>query len=115
MLQHNKARGAHLAHATVMSLHALCCGIPAAAMAAAALTGGASGVILFSDSLREFHGSVHAYELWVLGFSAALVVLGGILELSSRRGHAHGFPWLFAFSVACFAINAGIVFAHHAA
>lgn len=114
MLQHNKAHPAHWAHVTVMSLHALCCGVPAAAMAAAALTGGASGVILFSGSLREFHGLVHAYELWVLGFSATLVALGGVLELSARRGHAHGFPWLFAFSVACFAINAGIVFAHHA-
>jgi hypothetical protein len=116
MLQHNKtkrANQAHWAHAAVVGLHTLCCGLPAAAMAAAALSGAASGTALFSDSFAEFHGFLHAHELWILVLSAVLVGVGGVLELSGRRGHARqGFPWLFAFSVLCFLINTAVILAH---
>jgi hypothetical protein len=55
-------------------------------------------------------------RIWILGVSAALVTLGAWLEVSSRRTHpGHGFPWLFAFSVLCFAINVGVILAHRAA
>lgn len=114
MLQRNaKARHAHVAHAAVVGMHALCCGLPALAMLAAALSGATSGVALLSDSLQFFHRLLHGYELWILGLSAVLVTVGAWLEVSARRGrHAHGFPWLFAFSVFCFLVNVAVVFAH---
>ena len=72
-----------------------------------ALSGAASSVALLSDSVQYLHDFVHAYEAWVLGVSAALVVGGGWLEFNQRRGggHKHGFPWLFALSVGCFVLN----------
>jgi uncharacterized membrane protein HdeD (DUF308 family) len=116
MLQHNADHGrrAHLAHAAVMGLHALCCGIPALAIAAAALSGAASGIVLVSDYTSIFHHFLHAHEVWILVLSAALVITGGTLEVLSRRGapRARGFPWLFAFSVFCFAANFAIIAAH---
>lgn len=115
MLQRNAspAHRAHLAHAALIGLHSLCCGLPALAMAAAALSGAASGIALFADIFESIHVLLHGYELWILGLSAALVVIGGALELRGRRvGHAHGFPWLFAFSAFCFLVNAGIIFLH---
>ncbi len=114
MLQHNRsARGAHMAHATVMGLHALCCGLPAAAMAAAALSGAASGATLFSDFFTEFHGFLQGHEIWILMLSAGLVGVGGALELSNRRADP-GFPWLFSFSAFCFLVNAAIILIHNA-
>jgi hypothetical protein len=117
MLQHNNAqhgRRAHLAHAAVVGLHALCCGLPALVMLAAALSGAASSVVLLSDSVQQFHDFMHAYEAWILGLSAALVVGGGWIELNQRRsgGHHLGFPWLFALSVGCFVLNVAIIVAH---
>ena len=117
MLQHNNpghTRRAHLAHAAVVGLHALCCGLPALVMLAAALSGAASSIVLLSDSVQYLHDFMHAYEAWVLGVSAALVVGGGWLELNQRRGggHKHGFPWLFALSVGCFVLNVAIIVAH---
>jgi hypothetical protein len=117
MLQHNSARRgrrAHLAHAAVMGLHAVCCGLPALAMLAAALSGAASGVALLSESVAEIHHFLHAHELWILVVSAALVVTGGLLEAQARRTHNHGFPWLFAFSVLCFLANVAIIATHRA-
>jgi hypothetical protein len=118
MLQHNSARAgkkAHLAHAAVVSLHALCCGLPALAMIAAAVSGATSGVAVLAGAFEPIHAFLHAHEVWILVISALLVVAGGVLEALARRGaHAHGFPWLFAFSVACFLINVGIIVAHRA-
>jgi hypothetical protein len=118
MLQHNNlqaGRRAHFAHATVVGLHALCCGLPALAMLAAAVSGVASSAALVPDSVAVLHDLLHRQELWILGLSAALVVIGGWLEASARRNHRHGFPWLFAFSVLCFVANAAIILAHRAA
>jgi hypothetical protein len=85
-------------------------------MFAAAVTGAASGAALFSDSIGYLHDFVHAHEVWILIVSAALVVSGGALEAWARRGsHQHGFPWLFAFSAACFLANVIIIIAHRAA
>ncbi len=82
-------------------------------MAAAALSGATSGIALLADNFESIHVFMHGFELWILGFSAALVVIGGLLELRGRRlGHAHGFPWLFAFSACCFLANAGIILLH---
>ncbi len=118
MLQHNSAntgRRAHLAHATVVGIHALCCGLPALVMLAAALSGAASSVALLSDSVQHLHDFVHAYEVWILALSAVLVVGGGWIEVRQRRrGHHLGFPWLFALSLGCFVLNVGIVLAHRA-
>lgn len=117
MLQHNSAkagRRAHLAHATVMSLHALCCGLPALALAAAAVSGATSGIALASQSVAVVHEFLHQHELWILVVSAALVVSGGWLEASARRHQSRGFPWLFAFSVLCFVANVAIIVGHRA-
>ena len=118
MLQHNGAQAgkkAHLAHAAVVGLHVLCCGLPALAMLAAAASGAASGAILLSDSIKPFHDLLHTHEIWILILSAILVAVGGAMEAWARRlPHQHGFPWLFAFSVACFLANAAIIAAHWA-
>jgi hypothetical protein len=119
MLQHNVAhrhraagKKAHIAHAAVMGLHAVCCGMPALAMLAAAVSGATSGVALLSETTEEFHSFLHAHELWILAASAALVVTGAWLEAAARRVEQRGFPWLFGFSVLCFLANAAIIFAH---
>lgn len=84
-------------------------------MLAAAVSGATSGIALLSDKVKFFHDFLHAHELWILVVSAALVVTGGLLEASARRGaHRHGFPWLFAFSVLCFLANVAIIVAHRA-
>lgn len=95
-----------------MGLHAICCGLPALTMLAAAVVGATSGITLLSGFVKEIHQFLHAHELWVLIVSAVLVVTGGWLEIASRRTHRHGFPWLFAFSVLCLAANAAIILAH---
>jgi len=118
MLQHNSqkaGRRAHVAHAAVVSLHALCCGLPALALLAAAVSGATSGIALLADWVQPVHAFLHAHEIWILGASAALVVTGGGLEITARRGRQSlGFPWLFAFSVLCFAINVAIIVLHRA-
>lgn len=97
----------------MMALHAFCCGLPALAVLAAASFGAASGIALISDSLAEIHQFLHARELWILAFSAALVGIGGGLEIDARRrGKTRGFPWLFGFSLLCFASNLAIIALH---
>ncbi len=116
MLQHNSdaPRRAHLAHAAVVGMHALCCGLPALFMIAVA-AGATSGLTLLSGFVAEFHHFLHAHEIWILGLSAALVAVGGYLEFLARRGsHRHGFPWLFAFSAFCFLANVAIIAVHRA-
>jgi hypothetical protein len=119
MLQHNAAhagRRAHLAHAAVVSLHALCCGLPALALMLTAASGATTGITLFAEYAAEAHAILHAHELWILGLSAILVLLGGTLELLMRRGGKHRrLPWLYFLSVACFALNLAIIFAHRLA
>jgi hypothetical protein len=123
MLQHNAnvsvlpasraSNHAHFAHAAVAGMHALCCGLPAAAMLAAAASNAASGTVAVATELSAFHLAAHAYELWILAASTALVVIGGALEISARRnGARRGIPWLFALSAGCFLFNAAIIALH---
>jgi hypothetical protein len=115
MLQRNKPHHAHIAHAAVVGMHAICCGLPALAMLAAALSGAASVGALLPDSFEQFHRLLHGYELWIVGLSAALVTLGAWLEVSARRDHPRqSFPLLFAFSVLCFLLNVAVILAHRA-
>jgi UDP-N-acetylmuramyl pentapeptide phosphotransferase/UDP-N-acetylglucosamine-1-phosphate transferase len=104
-----------LAHAAVLSLHALCCGLPALAMLAAAVSGVAASITLLADFIAPFHAFMHQHEIWVLLVSALLVAAGGGLEAWARlRPHRHGFPWLFAFSAACLLANVAIIISHRA-
>lgn len=120
MLQHNISAGqagrrAHLAHAAVVSLHALCCGLPALALMLTAATGATTGVTLFATYAGEAHALLHAHEFWILGLSATLVLLGGALELRNRRDtRRRRVPWLYFVSVGCFAANLIIILAHRA-
>lgn len=96
-------------------MHALCCGLPALAMIAAAASGATSGITLLSGFMGEFHHFLHAHELWILVLSLSFVAVGGYLEVEARRtAHRHGFPWLFAFSALCFLANAAIIAVHRA-
>ena len=116
MLQDNTAartgRHAHLAHAAVMGLHTLCCGLPLVALALTTIAGATSGVVYFSESVGYLHALLHAHEIWILVLSGSLVIVGGIMEILHRRIHNHGFPWLFAMSVGCFVANATIIGLH---
>jgi hypothetical protein len=116
MLQHNvtqTGRQAHIAHALVVSLHALCCGLPVLALLAAGLSGAAAGVVQFAEYTNIFHALLHSYEVWVLLASLGLVLLGAGLEYAVRRRHRDvAFPWLFALSVSCFFLNVAIIASH---
>lgn len=120
MLQHNAETArhkAHVAHAAMVGLHSLCCGLPALAMLAAAFSGATSGLTLFASYFSGFHALLHAHEIWILFASATLVTTGGVLELAARRTHTgpKGFPVMFAISVGCFIANAAIIAAHRIA
>lgn len=118
MLQHNSPRAAtakdraHLAHAAMIALHALCCGLPIAALFLTAASGASTGYLAFSTFADGVHGAVHRQETWILAGSAALVVLGGVLELTAHRHEKRGFPWLFALSVCCFLLNLSLIAVH---
>ena len=110
MLQRNTAKSAHLAHAAVLSLHSVCCGLPALAVTLAAL--GVSGLNL-GGALTGLHALIHSHELWILALSATLVVAGGLMELVLRRRRQHeGVPWLFVMSACCLAANIAIIAIH---
>lgn len=122
MLQHNTGAGsaagarAHIAHAAMIALHALCCGLPVVAMALMAMAGAGSGLTAFAATTGELHGFLHARELWVLGASVVLVGAGAAFELHNRRRRGGGpFPWLFALSAACLMVNIAIMAAHYSA
>lgn len=112
MLQHNAPGKAHLAHAGVVALHTLCCGVPALSLSLAALSGTTSGLTVFSASAQRVHGILHAHEVWILLVSGLLVVLGGWLELAEHRLGPARFPVLFAVSVTCLLLNVAIIAAH---
>lgn len=71
----------------------------------------ASGAALFAGWFAPLHAALHQHELWLLAVSALLVAAGGALELRARRP-GQAFPWLFAVSAACLAINSAIIVAH---
>lgn len=122
MLQHNTGTGsaagarAHIAHVAMITLHTLCCGLPVVAMALMATAGASSGLSAFAATTGEFHGFLHARELWILAVSVLLVGAGAAFELHNRRRRGGGpFPWLFALSAACLVVNIAIMAAHHSA
>lgn len=97
---------AHGAHVAMIALHGLCCGAPLALV----VMGAGANASLVGAQVTIAHDVLHHYELWLLAISVALVVLGGALEW--RRRNQRVFPALFALSVACLALNAGIVVNH---
>jgi hypothetical protein len=126
MLQHNaqvSAHGdnpgarhkAHAAHAVMVGLHALCCGLPIAALMLTAASGAAFGTAAFFSLTTSVHQILHAHEIWIVCASILLVSVGGYLEWRARRGGgSHGFPWMFALSVFCLAANLSILVLHRA-
>jgi hypothetical protein len=117
MLQRNADAArhkAHAAHAAMVGLHSLCCGLPALAMLASAFSGATSGFAVFASYFSGFHQILHAHEVWLLIVSASLVTVGGVLEVTARRlGSApKTFPIMFAVSVGCFVLNATIIAMH---
>ena len=109
------ARGAHVAHALVVGLHALCCGAPLALMLIAAGLGASTGLAAAQGVVGGVHAALHGHEILILTLSALLVVVGGVAEWRMRAKHAtRGFPVLFAASIACLFLNAGIIAAHRA-
>jgi len=113
MLQHNMRQRAHLAHAAVVSLHAICCGMPVMAVVLTALFGTASAATVAGAWFAPAHAALHAHESWFLGVSAVLVVAGALLEWLSRRASARsGPPWLFGLSLAALVANFAVVASH---
>ena len=117
MLQHNaknSGKQAHIAHAAVLSLHSLCCGLPALAVTLTALTGAAaSGAVGFASFFGGIHALIHGNEFWILALSATLVTFGGLMEFTARRGGGGlPFPWLYAMSLGCFIANLAIIVVH---
>ncbi|MBL8535804.1 MAG: hypothetical protein JNM59_00210 [Hyphomonadaceae bacterium] len=114
MLQHNASRHhAHAAHAAVVSLHAICCGLPVLALAAVGISGVTSSTALFAESVNFIHNFLHRYEIWIVAVSGGLVALGALLEVLARqRSPGLGFPWMFAISVAAFFVNVAIIVSH---
>lgn len=114
MLQHNThaSRGdtggrAHWAHAALVGMHALCCGLPAAM----ALLGVAIGALAWAAPIVRLHTFLHGYEPEMLMLSFALVAIGGFAEWQ-RRAQLKSFPKLYALSLICFVANAGMVTTH---
>jgi hypothetical protein len=102
-----QSRRTHWAHVAVVTLHAICCGLPILASVA----GIAASAALMGGVLR-FHSFLHGRELWLLGISAALVMAGWIAERRFMRRTGAGVSPLFWVSLACFAFNAAIVVGH---
>jgi hypothetical protein len=95
-------------HATVVGMHALCCGIPAAL----AISGAAVGVLAWaSGPVTAVHRFLHGYEPEILALSFTLVAVGGFWEWR-RHKFKQGVPALYALSVACLAANIAIIAAH---
>lgn len=102
-----------MAHATVVTVHALCCGVPVLALILTGLSGLASAASLVAGVVEPIHAVLHSREMWILGLSAILVAIGAWLEFSARRrNHGLPFPWLFALSASCLAVNAAVIAAH---
>jgi|CXWL01.1.fsa_nt_gi hypothetical protein len=118
MLQHNASnagRHAHVTHAVLVGLHTLCCGTPLLMMTFVSIVGASATLAFAFEKLYPFHDLIHQNEIWILGASAVLVGLGAILEVRARSGgRVLGFPYLFAISVGCFVLNAGVVLLHRA-
>jgi hypothetical protein len=102
------AQRTHVVHALVVGFHAVCCGAPVVLMG----LGAASGLGWLAGAAFDLHGRLHGAEGWILGLSAVLVALGGVLEWRLRQRGSRRFPWAFAASVAALMVNAAIIGAH---
>ncbi|MGE3249705.1 MAG: hypothetical protein AB7L26_05675 [Hyphomonadaceae bacterium] len=91
-------------------MHVLCCGVPAALMLLAAGAGASIGLSVVTRYFESAHAVVHANELWILAASFGFVLIGGWLEWRAHRGRRVS-P-LFAASLACFVLNASVIWAH---
>ena len=106
---------AHLAHAAMVGMHSLCCGLPIAALMLSAVVGASTGLTALALKVAPLHRLLHAQEIWLVALSAALVSVGGYYEVRARKQGGHrGFPWLYALSCACFVFNLTIVAVHRA-
>ncbi len=105
---HRRAGHAHSAHAAMVALHALCCGLPAALLLVSA--GASTG--LLGGMVSEAHHFLHAHEVWLMALSAALVGVGGYGEWRAWKAGARRVPWLFFLSILLFAANAAIIAGH---
>jgi hypothetical protein len=120
MLQHNicvdriaprrDAGRAHLVHAAVVGGHLLCCGAPIAMALLTMGLGVSMGIAAVAQWFGAAHVFLHAHEIWMLGLSAGLVLVGGALEARAHRGRR--ISALFAVSLLCFTLNAGLVWGH---
>lgn len=103
-----RATRAHWAHAGVVALHALCCGLPLVV----SLLGVAASASL-AGGVFTWHAVLHERELWLLGISAALVAIGAFAEWRFVRADRNRrVSALFAVSLACLAFNGAIVAGH---
>lgn len=102
-----RARHVHWAHAAVVGMHTVCCGLPI--LGAMAASGVGLGLL---GGLTLIHDALHHYEIWIVAASGALVALGGYLEWRLRRSGVRRTPWLFLMSAAAFFVNAAVVAAH---
>ncbi len=112
MLQHNtpaarSAEHAHIAHAAVVSLHALCCGAPIVLLVIASASATAAG-----GFIRQTHAFLHGHELWLIALSASLIAVGAFAEWRAYQGGLRRFPALFALSCACLVANLAILAMH---
>jgi hypothetical protein len=108
MPERRNATRAHWAHAGVVALHTLCCGLPLAV----SLLGLAASASLMGGVLT-WHAVLHERELWLLAGSAALVAIGAFAEWRFvRADRGRRISALFAVSLACFALNGAIVAGH---
>ena len=97
----------------MISMHALCCGLPIVAVTLAALSGAAAGTSLFVVTSRQVHAALHAHEIWILLASAILVSVGALFERAAiKSGHRRRISPLFALSLACFVFNVAIIAVH---
>ncbi len=104
---HGHARRAHIAHAAVVAIHALCCGAPIVLLlVASAATSAAGGFV------TQTHAFLHGHELWLIALSAALILGGAWAEWRARQSGHKRFPVLFALSLACLLANVAIVAVH---
>lgn len=108
----------HLAHAAMVSLHSLCCGLPILATLASSVLG--AGLLGLQRGATLAHEQIHRVELALVVLSAAFVLLGAALEWRAhQRRRQAGEPGrvslFFLASVGFLAFNAWFTTLHQLA